>query len=163
MEAMWAEHPRPTNTRRHDLVPNLVSVVEGYATHERGTLDEITLARSAAVSAQSVQEQAHAEAVLSGALGRLFANVESYPELQAEERFQDLQDELSKLENTIALARSAYNLTVQAYNKPSRRSRRTSSPGPRASSGATFSLPKSRTGTSATPQSSFPPFLPFAG
>jgi LemA protein len=115
MDALWADIDVQLK-RRHDLVPNLVSVVEGYATHERGTLDEVTLARSAAVSAQSLAEQAHAEGVLSGALGRLFAIVEDYPELQAEERFQDLQHELWRLENTIALARSAYNLTVQAYN-----------------------------------------------
>lgn len=115
MDALWADIDVQLK-RRHDLVPNLVNVVEGYATHERGTLDEVTMARSAAVSAQSLGEQAHAENVLSSALGRLFANVENYPELQAEERFQDLQEELSKLENTIAMARSAYNLTVQAYN-----------------------------------------------
>lgn len=114
-DALWADVDVQLR-RRHDLVPNLVSVVEAYATHERGTLDEVTQARSAAVSAQSTGEQAHAETVLSSALGRLFAVVEDYPELQAEERFQDLHEELTRLEDVIAMARGAYNTTVQAYN-----------------------------------------------
>lgn len=115
MDAVWADIDVQLK-RRHDLVPNLVNVVEAYATHERGTLDEVTEARSQALSAESVEEQSRAENTLSTALGQLFATAEDYPELQAEERFQDLQEELSRLENTIAMARGAYNLSVQAYN-----------------------------------------------
>jgi LemA protein len=97
-------------------VPNLVEVVEAYATHERATFDEVTEARGAAVTAQFAEEQAHAENALSGALVHLFATAEAYPDLEAEERFQDLQLELGRLEDTIALARNAYNLSVQAFN-----------------------------------------------
>ena len=115
MDAVWADIDVQLK-RRHDLVPNLVHVVQGYAAHERGTLDEVTEARRRAVAAESVADQTRAENMLSGALGRLFANVENYPELEAEERFQALQEELTRLEQSIALARHAYNLTVQAYN-----------------------------------------------
>jgi LemA protein len=115
VDAVWADIDVQLK-KRHDLVPNLVDVVEGYATHERATFDEVTQARSQAVAAESPEDQAHAENVLSGALARLFATVEAYPELEAEERFQDLQEELVRLEDTIALARQAYNLSVQAYN-----------------------------------------------
>jgi LemA protein len=115
MDAVWADIDVQLK-RRHDLVPNLVEVVEAYATHERATFDEVTEARSAAVGAQSAEEQAHAENVLSGALARLFATAEAYPDLEAEERFQDLHEDLVRLEDMIALARNAYNLSVQAYN-----------------------------------------------
>src|SRR5713101_7430902 len=77
--------------RRHDLIPNLVAVVSGYATHERGTLDEVTLARNQAMAATNTAEQTQAENVLTGALGRLFANVERYPDLKAEASFQRLE------------------------------------------------------------------------
>jgi LemA protein len=102
--------------RRHDLIPNLVAVVSAYATHERGTLDEVTTARSQAIAAATPGEQTQAENVLTGALGRLFANVENYPELKAVAEFQQLHDELAELEKVIAMSRQAYNLTVQAYN-----------------------------------------------
>lgn len=102
--------------RRHDLVPNLVHVVEGYATHERGTLDEVTQARNLAVNARAAADQAKAENVLTASLGRLFADAESYPNLQAEPAFQELQQQLEQIETLIAQARGAYNLTVQAYN-----------------------------------------------
>ena len=79
VEAVWSDIDVQLK-KRHDLVPNLVEVVEAYAKHERGTLDEVTEARAGAVRAESAEEQASAENVLSGALTRLFANVEAYPE-----------------------------------------------------------------------------------
>jgi LemA protein len=115
VDAVWADIDVQLK-RRHDLVPNLVEVVEAYATHERATFDEVTEARSAAVAAESAEQQAQAENVLSGALARLFATAEAYPDLEAEERFQDLHADLVRLEDTIALARGAYNLSVQAFN-----------------------------------------------
>lgn len=115
VDAVWSDIDVQLK-KRHDLVPNLVEVVEGYAVHERGTLDEVTEARAGAVRAESPEEQASAENALSGALARLFANVEDYPELEAEDRFRDLQDELVRIEDVIALTRQAYNLSVQAYN-----------------------------------------------
>jgi LemA protein len=115
VDAVWADIDVQLK-RRHDLVPNLVEVVEAYATHERATFDEVTEARSSAVAAESAEEQAQAENVLSGALARLFATAEAYPDLEAEERFQDLHEDLVRLEDTIAFARRAYNLSVQAFN-----------------------------------------------
>jgi LemA protein len=115
VDAVWADIDVQLK-RRHDLVPNLVEVVEAYATHERATFGEVTEARSAAVAAESAEEQAQAENVLSGALARLFATAEAYPDLEAEERFQDLHEDLVRLEDTIAFARGAYNLSVQAFN-----------------------------------------------
>jgi LemA protein len=114
-DALWADIDVQLK-RRHDLVPNLVAVVSGYATHERGTLDEVTLARNQAMAATTTAEQTQAENVLTGALGRLFANVERYPDLKAESSFQNLEDELAQLEKVISMSRQAYNLTVQAYN-----------------------------------------------
>jgi|SRR5919109_68715 LemA protein len=114
-DAVWADIDVQLK-RRHDLVQNLVEVVEAYAMHERGTFDDVTRARSEAVAAQSPEDQAHAENVLSGALARLIATAEAYPELEAEERFQALHEDLRELEDAIALARHAYNLSVQAYN-----------------------------------------------
>jgi LemA protein len=114
-DALWADIDVQLK-RRHDLIPNLVSVVSGYATHERGTLDEVTIARNQAIAATSPGEQTQAENVLTSALGRLFANVENYPQLKAEAEFQRLQEELADLERVISMSRQAYNLTVQAYN-----------------------------------------------
>jgi LemA protein len=114
-EAMWAEIDVQLK-RRHDLVPNLVRVVEGYATHERGTLDEVTRARNQAVAARLAADQAKAENVLTASLGRLFADAESYPNLEAEPAFKELQDQLEQVEQAIAMARGAYNTTVQAFN-----------------------------------------------
>lgn len=114
-DALWADIDVQLK-RRHDLIPNLVSVVSAYATHERGTLDEVSLARNQAMAATSLGEQTQAENVLTGALGRLFANVESYPDLEAEAEFRRLQEELAELERVISMSRQAYNLTVQAYN-----------------------------------------------
>jgi LemA protein len=104
--------------QRHDLVPNLVETVKGYAGHERGTLEAVVQARNAAVTAQAggVAAQAAAENALSGALRQLFALSESYPDLKASQNFQQLQSELSDLENKIAAARRFFNNAVQEYN-----------------------------------------------
>jgi LemA protein len=102
--------------QRHDLVPNLVATVQGYAAHERGTLDEVVKARNAAVSAQGPAQQAAAENMLSGALRQLFALSEAYPDLKANANFQQLQAELSDLENKIAASRRFFNNAVQEYN-----------------------------------------------
>ncbi len=102
--------------RRYDLVPNLVETVKGYAAHERGTFEAVTEARTRAQAATTVQEQAGAENMLSQALGRLFAVAEAYPELQADENFRQLQEELAQTENRIAVSRQVYNDTVLTYN-----------------------------------------------
>ena len=102
--------------QRHDLVPNLVETVKGYAAHERGTLEEVVKARNAAVSAQGPAQQAAAENMLSGALRQLFALSEAYPDLKANANFQQLQGELSDLENKIAASRRFFNNSVQEYN-----------------------------------------------
>ena len=107
--------------QRHDLVPNLVETVKGYAAHERGTLDEVVKARNAAVSAQGPAQQAAAENMLSGALRQLFALSESYPDLKASTNFQQLQAELSDLENKIAASRRFFNNAVQEYNSGTQR------------------------------------------
>src|ERR1700678_2165900 len=102
--------------QRHDLIPNLVETVKGYAAHERGTLDEVVKARNAAVAAQGPAQQAAAENMLSGALRQLFALSEAYPDLKANANFQQLQSELSDLENKIAASRRFFNNAVQEYN-----------------------------------------------
>ena len=102
--------------QRHDLVPNLVETVKGYAAHERGTLEDVVKARNAAISAQGPAQQAAAENMLSGALRQLFALSEAYPDLKANANFQQLQAELSDLENKIAAARRFFNNSVQEYN-----------------------------------------------
>jgi LemA protein len=102
--------------QRHDLVPNLVETVKGYAAHERGTLDEVVKARNAAVTAQGPAQQAAAENMLSGALRQLFALSEAYPDLKANANFQQLQAQLTDLENKIAAARRFFNNAVQEYN-----------------------------------------------
>ena len=104
--------------RRHDLVPNLVETVKGYAAHERSTLDSVTAARTAAVAAQSAgpAERAAAEAQLSSALRGLTVAVEAYPELQASGGFRDLQAQLAQIEDAIQNARRYYNAVVREFN-----------------------------------------------
>ena len=102
--------------QRQDLVPNLVETVKGYAAHERGTLDEVTQARAAAASAGNLEQRAQAETALTGALGRLMAVAESYPDLKANQNFLQLQSELADLENKIAAARRFFNNAVGEYN-----------------------------------------------
>ncbi len=102
--------------RRHDLVPNLVEAVKGYATHERETFESVTKARSQAMAAKGVDETAKAESALSGALGNLRVVAEQYPELRATENFQQLQNQLSELEDEIQASRRIYNSNVQSYN-----------------------------------------------
>jgi len=102
--------------QRHDLVPNLVETVKGYASHERGTLEAVVAARNAAMTAQGPAQMAQAENMLTGALRQLFALSEAYPDLKANQNFQQLQMELSDLENKIAAARRFFNNAVQEYN-----------------------------------------------
>jgi len=102
--------------RRHDLIPNLVQTVKGYAGHERATLDSVTEARTSAQQAKTVEQQAAAESGLTAALGRLFAVAEAYPQLRATENFQQLQSELEETEDKIAVARQLYNDAVLAYD-----------------------------------------------
>lgn len=102
--------------RRHDLIPNLVESVKGYAEHEREVLQAVTDARVNAMSAAGPAAAGAAEGVLGRALGRLLAVAEAYPQLRATENFQKLQDELSNTEDQIAAARRIYNGNVQSYN-----------------------------------------------
>src|SRR5258708_6867609 len=100
--------------QRHDLIPNLVETVKGYASHERGTLDDVVKARGAAMSAQGPAQISAAENQLSGALGKLIALSEAYPDLKANANFQQLAGELSDLENKIAASRRFFNNAGQA-------------------------------------------------
>lgn len=104
-------------TRRHDLIGNLVETVKGYAAHERGTLEDVMKARSAAMAPnQSPAQQAESENILSQSLGRLLAVVEAYPDLKANQNFLALQQELTSTEDRIASARRYYNATVRDLN-----------------------------------------------
>jgi LemA protein len=102
--------------QRHDLIPNLVETVKGYAAHERGTLEAVVEARNAAVAAHGPAQQASAEAALSGAVGRLMALAEAYPELKANTNFLQLQEELGNTEDKLAAARRFFNNAVSEYN-----------------------------------------------
>ena len=105
--------------RRHDLIPNLVETVRGYAAHERSTFETVTQARANAISAGqsgSVAQQAQSENVLTGALKSLFAVAEAYPELKANQNFLSLQEELTSTEDQIAYSRQFYNDSVLRYN-----------------------------------------------
>ena len=102
--------------RRHDLIPNLVESVKGYAKHEQTTFEEVTKARSGAVSAKAPGTQAVAEDALTAAIGKLIVVAEQYPQLRATENFQQLQQQLSDTEGQIQITRRVYNDTVQTYN-----------------------------------------------
>ena len=102
--------------QRHDLIPNLVETVKGYAAHERGTLEAVVQARNAAIAAPGVEQKVAAENALTGALRQLFALSEAYPDLKANQNFQQLQAELSDIENKLAAARRFFNNAVQEYN-----------------------------------------------
>ncbi len=102
--------------RRYDLIPNLVETVKGYASHERGVFEQVTLARTRAMGASSPKEQAVAEEGLKGALKTLFAVVENYPQLKANENFMKLQQSLEEVEDTIQRARVYYNAVVRDLN-----------------------------------------------
>jgi len=102
--------------RRHDLIPNLVETVKGYAGHEKTTLENVTKARQQAVNASGVGAQAKAEGELSAALGRLMVVVEQYPDLKANQNFLALQEELTSTENKISFSRQHFNDSVMTYN-----------------------------------------------
>ncbi len=102
--------------RRASLIPNLVETVKGYATHEQDVFEEVTRARSALQNANDPAESTSANQSLTAALGRLFAVVENYPELKAASNFQDLQDELSDVEEKIAYARQFFNRNAARFN-----------------------------------------------
>ena len=102
--------------RRHDLVGNLVNTVKGYMAHEKSVLEEIAKMRAMAQNAAGVAQAAQAEGMLSQALGRLFAVMENYPQLRANENVMHLQNTLTALEDDIQLARRYYNGTVRDYN-----------------------------------------------
>jgi len=104
-------------TRRHDLIPNLVETVKGYAAHEKGTLEAVIAARNMATQAKGPADQAQAENVLSGALKSLFALSEAYPDLKANQGFQQLQGELATTEDRISHSRAYYNDNVRIYNE----------------------------------------------
>jgi LemA protein len=114
-------------TRRYDLIPNLIEAVKGYMAHERGTLEDVINARNAAVAglkaaeadpanASAIKDLAAAETMLGGALGRLFALAESYPDLKANQNMMQFQEELASTENKVAFARQAFNDAVMSYN-----------------------------------------------
>jgi LemA protein len=102
--------------RRHDLIPNLIETVKGYASHERDVFAEVTATRTSAQAAKGVEQQAKAENALTAALGRLFAVAEAYPALRATENFQNLQEQLDETENKIAVGRQIYNDAVYSYD-----------------------------------------------
>ena len=102
--------------RRHDLIPNLVETIKGYAAHERETLEAVVAARRQAVDATGVEQQAQAENMLTGALRQLFALAEAYPDLKANQNFLALQEELTGTEGRIAFSRQFYNEQTLAYD-----------------------------------------------
>jgi len=102
--------------RRHDLIPNLVETVKGYASHEKDTLEKVVQARAQAINARGPAAQAQSENMLTSALKSLFAVSEAYPDLKANQNFLNLQEELTATENRIGFARQHYNDTVGEYN-----------------------------------------------
>lgn len=115
LENAWAQIDVQLK-RRHDLIPNLVETVKGYAKHERETLEKVIQARNMAVNAKGVAERAEAENILTGALKSLFALSEAYPDLKANQNFLRLQEELTSTENKIAFSRQFYNDSTMTYN-----------------------------------------------
>lgn len=115
VEEAWAQIDVQLQ-RRHDLIPNLVNTVKGYAAHEKSTLEEVTAARTAAVAAQGAEAAGKSEEALTAALGRLFALAENYPDLKADQNFRQLQEELSDTEDKVAFARQYYNDNVREWN-----------------------------------------------
>jgi LemA protein len=102
--------------KRHDLIPNLVETVKGYAAHEKSTLEDVTRLRSAAMQAKGPEAQIQSESELGKALGRLLAIAENYPDLKANQNFLELQKELAKVEEELAYSRRYYNGTVRENN-----------------------------------------------
>ena len=102
--------------QRHDLIPNLIETVKGYASHERETFDAVIKARNSALQAQGPAQQASAEQALGGAVGRLMALAEAYPDLKASANFLGLQEELGETEDKLAAARRFFNNAVSEYN-----------------------------------------------
>lgn len=115
VEEAWADIEVQLK-RRYDLIPNAVETVKGYAGHEKGVLESVTKARTAAMSATTATQHASAENMLTGALKSLFAVAESYPDLKANVNFLELQRELADTENKIQASRRFYNGTVRDYN-----------------------------------------------
>lgn len=115
IEALWSNITTLLK-RRYDLIPNLVETVKGYASHEAGTLEKVIQARTSAMNASTVAEQAGAENMLAGTLKSLFAVAEQYPDLKANTNFLDLQSQLRETEDAIQIARQNYNQSVMQYN-----------------------------------------------
>ena len=114
-EAAWSDIDVQLK-RRHDLIPNLVETVKGYATHEQETFEKVIQARNRAMSAQGPAAKAQAEGMLAGALKNLFALSEAYPQLKAASNFRDLQESLQEVENALSNARRYYNAVVRVLN-----------------------------------------------
>ena len=102
--------------KRHDLVPQLIKVVKGYANHEKNTLESVTKMRTAAMNSEKVTDKSHTENMLSGALKTIFAVSENYPDLKSDQNFLQLQNELAEIENHIQMARRYYNGSVKMFN-----------------------------------------------
>lgn len=115
VEAAWAQIDVQL-TRRHELIPNLVETVKGYAAHERETLDNVIRARQAGVDAEGPHDKAAADNLLTGALRSVFALAEAYPDLKANQNYLNLQETLTATEDKIAYARQFYNDSVNRYN-----------------------------------------------
>ena len=115
VDSSWAQVENQLQ-RRNDLIPNLVEVTKGYATHEREVFDRVADARARLIAGGTREQRIEAANQLSGALGRLLAIAERYPDLKANQQFARLSDELAGTENRIAVERKRYNDAVQAYN-----------------------------------------------